>query len=238
MSRGKAGFSLCCSLAFVILACSDPNPPPPDLTKLEARASYGVGLQMGRNFQRQDFPVDVDLMQRGIRDGLAGAEPLLTDAEIEAALHTARAEAWRVLGEKNQHDGKAFLAENGKRNGITTLSSGLQYEILRQGHGRSPNWEDLVVVHYRGLLLDGTEFDDTRANGRPETVRLKEMIPGWVEALQRMAVGSRWRIWVPPELAHGEKGSPPEIGPEATLVFEIELIDIARTATPGTSDQG
>lgn len=188
--------------------------------------SYGIGLQMGRNFRFQEFEPNLELMLRGIRDGLSGSTPLFSQAEIQASAQVTQAAAIRAITARNRALGEAFLTANARKEGVVTLESGLQYEVLETGDGPTPSLQDRVTVHYRSALIDGTVLDDTHAKGEPETMAIEGLIPAWVEALQRMRVGSKWRLFVPPELGHGGRGSG-QIGPGATAVFEVELVGIA-----------
>ncbi|MCX6134218.1 MAG: FKBP-type peptidyl-prolyl cis-trans isomerase [Ignavibacteriales bacterium] len=194
------------------------------------KVSYSIGLDFGKNMKSQSVELNLDLLLRGIRDGLAEAAPALTDAEMREAMTTFQKEMMakmqekqKVSGEKNKKEGEAFLAENKKKPGIVTLPSGLQYKILKDGIGKSPKATDTVTVHYRGTLVSGKEFESSYKGGAPTTYPLKGFIPGWVEALQKMKVGSKWQLFVPSNLAYGENG-PGDIGPNATLIFEVELL--------------
>ena len=136
------------------------------------------------------------------------------------------AEVMNTLGEKNKKEGEVFLAENKKKEGVTTLPSGLQYKVIKAGTGKKPKSTDTVTVNYRGTLIDGTEFDSSYRRGEPASFGVSGVIPGWTEAMQLMQEGAKWQVVVPPNLAYGEKGAGPNIGPNATLIFEIELISI------------
>ena len=205
----------------------------PTLGTQTQKASYCLGLGLGRNLKQDASEVDIEAFVRGIRDGLAGAQPALTDAEMREVMaafqktaQEKRAQRLQTLGEKNRREGKSYLAENGQREGVKTTASGLQYEILKAGTGATPTATDTVVTHYRGTLLDGTEFDSSHKRGQPATFPVKGVIAGWTEALQLMKVGGKWRIVVPSALAYRERGAGRLIGPNATLIFEIELLQI------------
>ncbi len=220
------------SLALVgAPAAAQEAPAVPD--SLAARASYSIGFNLGRNLAAQGIEIDFDMITRGVADGGSGAEPLITVAEMEAAVGelqkrvaAAQAERARVLGEKNREEAAAFLASNGARPDVVTTPSGLQYLVLSEGSGPQPSPEDRVRVHYTGTLLDGTKFDSSVERGEPVAFKLDGVIPGWREALPLMKVGSKWKIFVPAELAYGERGAPPVIGPSALLIFEVELLAI------------
>jgi FKBP-type peptidyl-prolyl cis-trans isomerase len=169
-----------------------------------------------------------------LKDGLAGAKPLLTDDEAKATMVAFEADLRKkqeaknlALAEANKTQGAAFLAENKTKEGVVTLPSGLQYKILTEGTGPKPTSTDTVVCNYKGTLLDNTEFDSSYKSGQPATFPLSRVIKGWTEALQLMPVGSKWQLFIPPDLAYGPRGGPGGgIGPDATLVFEVELISI------------
>lgn len=205
----------------------------PKLDTLMDKVSYSIGLNIGKDFKAQDIEVDPDLLARGIKDALSDAEPLLTDAEIEEAIgafqqeRMAEAEAMaKELGEKNRKEGDAFLQENAKKEGIVTLPSGLQYQVIEEGSGKSPEPGDQVTVHYRGTLVDGTVFDSSYDRGEPVTFPVEGVIPGWTEALQLMKEGAKWKLFIPPSLGYGEQGAGQAIGPNATLIFDVELIAV------------
>ncbi len=197
------------------------------------KVSYSIGLDIGRNFKQQSIDINPDLLTKGIKDALSGATPALTDDEMrevmtafQTEMMAKMAENSKKAGEKNKKDGEAFLAENKKKQGVVTLPSGLQYKILVDGKGRKPALKDTVTAHYRGTLLDGTEFDSSYKQGEPTTFALSNMIKGWTEVLQLMRVGSKWQVYVPANLAYGDRAASQEIGPNSTLIFEIELIAV------------
>ena len=197
------------------------------------KVSYSIGLDIGRNFKQQSIDINPDLLTKGIKDALSGATPALTDDEMrevmtafQTEMMAKMAENSKKAGEKNKKDGEAFLAENKKKQGVVTLPSGLQYKILVDGKGRKPALKDTVTAHYRGTLLDGTEFDSSYKQGEPTTFALSNMIKGWTEVLQLMRVGSKWQVYVPASLAYGDRAASQEIGPNSTLIFEIELIAV------------
>ncbi len=212
------------------------------------KASYAVGLNYGRSWKQQEIELDYDQLLRGLKDTLDGGKPLLTEQETQEVLKqfqqnlsSKRQEKMRQLGEKNKKEGEAFLAENKNKPGVIALPTGLQYKVITEGTGEIPKATDVVVAHYRGTLLDGTEFDSSYSRSQPLTRNVTGLVKGWQEALLLMKTGSKWQLFVPPNLAYGERGSPPKIGPEATLIFEMELLSIqapppAPTNTPLTSD--
>jgi FKBP-type peptidyl-prolyl cis-trans isomerase len=197
------------------------------------KVSYSVGLDMGRTLKSQSIEVDPSVVARGLQDALSNKKPLMTEEEIQKVMMEAQkqkqaltATQSRALGEKNLKEGDAFLAENKKKKGVVTLPSGLQYKILTEGKGKKPKATDTVTTHYKGTLIDGTEFDNSTKRGQPASFPLNGVIPGWTEALQLMPVGSKWELFIPGALAYGPRGSGSEIGPNATLVFEVELLSI------------
>jgi len=198
------------------------------------KASYAIGLNIGKSMHKDSVDVDPNILLRGMKDGLSGAKPLLTDEEAKAAMVALQAdlrkkgeEKMLVQGEANKKQGDAFLAENKTKDGVVTLPSGLQYKILKEGTGPKPTATDTVVCNYKGTLLDNTEFDSSYKRGQPATFPVSGVIKGWTEALQLMPVGSKWELFVPADLAYGARGGPGGgIGPNATLVFEVELESI------------
>lgn len=197
------------------------------------KVSYSIGLDFGKNMKRQAIDLNLEQLLRGIKDGVGGATPAMTDAEIQECMTafqkemmTKMADKAKVDGEKNMKEGEAFLAANKKKPGVVTLPSGLQYKILKEGTGKSPKATDTVTTHYRGTLISGKEFDSSYKRGEPATFPLNRVIPGWTEALQLMKIGSKWEIYVPSNLGYGENGAGQDIGPNATLIFEVELLGI------------
>jgi len=196
------------------------------------KVSYAFGVDLARDLKRQKEDLNVDLLVRALTDALAGKNLLITDEEVTATLKTVEAEqkhdfehAKMMIAERNRKAVEAFVAENVKKEGVVTLPSGLQYKILKQGDGKMPMLDDHVVCHYRGTLVDGTEFDSSYKRNQPATLPVKGVMAGWTQALQMMPVGSKWQIFIPPQLAYGER-SVSGIGPNAMLIFEVELISI------------
>ncbi len=203
-------------------------------TKKE-RESYSIGVEVLRNFKRQGFNLDLDTVIRGMKDAQAGGKLLLTDAEILDTLNTFGTEvrvkkaAGRVLtGQENKKEGETYLAENKTREGVVSLPSGLQYKIIKEGGGRKPTADDTVEINYRGTLVNGTEFESSYAAGQPATIGVSDphLIAGLKEALKLMPVGSKWELFIPEQLAYGQRGSGRFIGPYAALIFEVELLAI------------
>ena len=197
------------------------------------KVSYSIGVEIGRNLKKQSVDVNSEFLVKGVKDAYSGEKFLLTDEEMKDALMAFQKEMMakqqelaKEAGEKNQKEGEAFLAENKTKEGVTVLPSGLQYKVIKAGTGKKPKATDKVTVHYRGTLIDGTEFDSSYRRGQPVSFPVNGVIPGWTEALQLMEEGAKWQVFIPPKLAYGERGAGPQIGPNATLIFEIELISI------------
>jgi FKBP-type peptidyl-prolyl cis-trans isomerase FklB len=205
----------------------------PALKGDKEKLSYSIGMDIGGNLKKQSVEVDPDLLAKGVKDSYGGGKTLLTEDEARLAITTfqktlmaKKAETMRILAEKNKADGEKFLAENARKEGVKTLPSGLQYKELAPGTGKSPKTTDTVMTNYKGTLIDGTEFDSSYKRGEPATFPVSGVIPGWTEALQLMKEGAKWQLFVPANLAYGEQGAGREIGPNATLIFEVELISI------------
>jgi FKBP-type peptidyl-prolyl cis-trans isomerase FklB len=195
--------------------------------------SYAIGLNIGTRLKQQSVDIDAGLVARGIKDAGSNGTRLLTEDQAESVINTLQQQiaakqdsVKKALGMKNKLDGEAFLAENKKKEGVIVLPDGLQYKILKEGNGKKPKADETVTVNYRGTLIDGTEFDSSTKRGEPSTFRVNGIIKGWTEALQMMPVGSKWQLFIPPELAYGERGAGNLIPPNATLIFEVELLSI------------
>ena len=196
------------------------------------KISYGIGVNIGSAWKAREITdLNLELVVQGIKDALSGKPPLLAQEEINTALNTYQAELQtrqtekrKQLGEKNKAEGDKFLAENKAKPGVTTLPSGLQYKVLTAGNGATPSKNDTVTVNYRGTLIDGTEFDSSYTRGKPATFNASGVIAGWTEALQLMKAGSKWQLFIPSGLAYRESGSGQRIGPNAALIFEVELL--------------
>jgi FKBP-type peptidyl-prolyl cis-trans isomerase FklB len=195
--------------------------------------SYIIGMDIGKNFKRQAIDIDPDILAQGVKDGISGGKALLSEEEARETLAAFQKEMMakqeelaKKIGEKNKVEGEAFLAANKTKEGVKTLASGLQYKVIQSGTGKRPKLTDEVTAHYRGTLIDGTEFDSSHRRGKPANFQVNGVIPGWTEALQLMEVGAKWQLFIPPNLAYGERGAGRDIGPNATLIFEVELISI------------
>jgi len=215
--------------------------PAPALKDQKDKVSYSIGMDIGRNIKRQSLDISVEALAAGIKDVMTGGQTALTDDEAREVMNAYRTEMQakqqsmaKEQSEKNKKEGETFLAENQKKEGVKThtvkLPSGtnavLQYKVLTAGTGPKPSTNDTVITHYRGTLIDGTEFDSSYKRGEPATFPVTGVIKGWTEALLLMPVGSKWQLFIPSELAYGERGAGRQIGPNATLIFDIELIGI------------
>jgi FKBP-type peptidyl-prolyl cis-trans isomerase FklB len=206
---------------------------PLTLKTQKDKASYAIGLNIGKSMHKDGVEVDTAILARGVKDALAGGKTLLTDEEAKTALTLLTADLRKkaegkaqVAGVANKTEGDAFLAANKTKDGVVTLPSGLQYKILKEGTGPKPTAADTVVCNYKGTLINDTEFDSSYKRGKPATFPVGQVIKGWTEALQLMPVGSKWQLFVPSELAYGARGASAEIGPNATLIFDVELLSI------------
>jgi FKBP-type peptidyl-prolyl cis-trans isomerase FklB len=197
------------------------------------KVSYSIGVNVGSNLKMQSVDVDPDIVAQGIKDALSGSKLLMTEKEVAETLMNLQkdliakqAEERKKAAEKNRLEGENFLAENKKKEGVVTLPSGLQYKIIKEGTGKTPKLTDTVVVNYRGTLISGKEFDSSYKRGEPSTFPVNAVIPGWTEALQLMKEGSVWQLFIPSNLAYGERGAGNVIGPNEVLIFEVELISV------------
>lgn len=201
------------------------------LTTQKDSVSYSIGMDIGKNLKNQSIEVDPEVLAQGIKDILDSNTTMLNEEqsqavmmELQKQLMARHEEKINAEKDKNKIEGEAFLAENKKDKEVITLPSGLQYKILKAGTGKKPKADETVTVHYSGTLIDGTEFDSSFKRGEPATFPVTGVIKGWVEALQLMSVGSKWKLFIPSDLAYGERGAGGVIGPNATLIFEIELL--------------
>jgi FKBP-type peptidyl-prolyl cis-trans isomerase len=197
------------------------------------KTSYAIGVNMGKSIRSGPVDLDNKILLQAFRDALAGRKLLMTDDEVKATMTALQADMRKKQGEKmqqlaetNKKAGEDFLAANKAKEGVVTLPSGLQYKILTAGNGPKPVVTDSVVCNYKGTLLDNTEFDSSYKRGQPATFPVGQVIKGWTEALQLMPVGSKWQLFIPSDLAYGPRGSAPTIGPNSTLIFEVELLSI------------
>lgn len=201
------------------------------LKTVEQKASYTLGVDLAKNFTKQGLEIDVDALAQGMQDSLKNKPLKLSQEEMEAAVNEVKQalmqkqlEERKKLAEKNAQAGSTFLAENKTKAGVKTTPSGLQYKVITAGEGTSPTEDDMITAHYQGSLIDGTVFDSSYERGSPLEFQMGNVIKGWGEALKLMNAGAKWEVYIPAELAYGEKGAGNRIGPNETLVFTIELI--------------
>jgi FKBP-type peptidyl-prolyl cis-trans isomerase FklB len=221
---------------------AQPKDQKEPLKDQKEKASYSIGLELGTSLKKGNMDVNTDTLLKGLKDGLSGAKPLLTEEQVKETMTALQKEmmekqaaAQKEAGEKNAAAGEKFLAENKKKDGVKTTASGLQYKVLKEGTGEPPKETDTVVTNYKGTLLDGTEFDSSIKRGEPATFPVNRVIKGWTEALLLMKPGSKYQLFIPAALAYGERAVGKDIGPNSTLIFEVELISIKppdATATP------
>jgi FKBP-type peptidyl-prolyl cis-trans isomerase FklB len=211
-----------------------PAPIVPANSAIKDPSSYALGFDVGSSFvQRKmsDKEIDAKEFMVGFLDALGSKEPKLTPQQMEAAFQALQQRMQKKMLEvakQNLAKAKAYLEENKKKDGVQTLPSGLQYQVIKAGNGKQPTLNDAVVAHYEGKLIDGTVFDSSIKRNKPETFPVDKVVKGWTEALQRMKVGDKWLVTLPPELGYGEGGAPPDIGPNEALIFEMELLDVVK----------
>jgi FKBP-type peptidyl-prolyl cis-trans isomerase FklB len=206
-----------------------------DLNEKIIKESYSLGVSIGRTFKNQSMELDYEALFKGIKDARSGGDILLSDQEItdtlkniQRELTEKREEEKREVAETNKRKGEEFLKQNAGKEGVVTLPSGLQYKVLVEGSGETPEISDTVTVHYRGTLIDGTEFDSSYTRGEPAVFNVNGVIPGFSEALQLMKTGSKWQIYIPSHLAYGERGAGRNIGPNEALIFDLELLSFTK----------
>ncbi len=226
------------AVALAMAGCDSGAPGasgPVSLDDEQKRLSYGLGYNLGERI-KEDIDIDVDAFAAGVRHAVEGQGRMMSEEEIDATLlafqeaeMSRQEEAYYELAERNLAEAEAYLAENAQQEGVVTTESGLQYRVLEEGSGDRPGLTDVVEVHYRGTLIDGTEFDSSYARGKPVSFPVNGVIAGWTEALQLMPVGSRWQLVLPPDLAYGPGGAGGIIGPNTALVFEVELLGFEKS---------
>ncbi len=225
---------------------SSPTTSSSELKSQKDKLSYAVGMSIGENlaksFQRDDIEIDSAILLRGMKDALNGEKLLLSDEEAKNVITTVQKEArekqeakMKAAGEQNKKEGEAFLAANKSKEGVVTLPSGVQYKVEKQGDGAKPLASDTVECNYRGTLIDGKEFDSSYKRGKPATFPVSGVIKGWTEVLQVMPVGSKYQVFIPADFAYGARGAGNDIGPNATLIFEIELLSIKAKPAPAAA---
>ena len=226
-------------------ASSAKTAAPLTLNTDKQKFSYALGMRMGTNLKKQNVPIDPAILERGLKDALAGGKTLMTEQEMQSSLMQVQSDLRKKQEEKmaaegaaNKKQGEEFLTENKAKPGVVTLPSGLQYKVLKEGDGPKPTASDSVECNYRGTLIDGKEFDSSTKHGGPATFPVNGVIKGWTEALQLMPVGSKWQLFVPADLAYGDRAMGPDIEPDSTLIFEVELLSIKpKEKTPEGAEQ-
>ena len=215
------------AISFAVTAFG--KEPATGLKTDKQKFSYTVGFQLGQNLKRQNLELDPKIVAQGIQHALTGIAPKMSEADMRAtvvAYQQKEQAKVAALAKKNLEASRAFLEANKKKPGVVTLPSGLQYKIITEGTGKHPKLTDTVVAHYRGTLINGTEFDSSYKRNQPATFPVEGVIKGWQEALPLMREGAKWQVYIPPELAYGEHGAGSAIGPNEALIFDIELLSV------------
>jgi FKBP-type peptidyl-prolyl cis-trans isomerase FklB len=220
-------------LILIFVVACDQSAQVTSLGNTQDSISYSIGTDIGKNLKRGMYDINTAALAQGVKDAMSEKDMLLTDEEIREMLNLYRKEAQTAQqkakteeGEKNMAEGPKFLEENKTKEGVVVLPSGLQYKVLTEGKGKTPKATDKVKVHYKGMLLDGKEFDSSYKRGNPAEFPVNGVIKGWTEALQLMKEGSKWMLYIPSDLAYGARGAGGDIGPNATLIFEVELLEV------------
>lgn len=212
---------------------ASPKPDSPLKTQKD-KLSYAIGMQVGGTISRQGIEVDPNVLLEGLKDAMAG-KPIMTEEDVRATMMQLQSDMLakqKQAGEANKKEGEAFLAANKAKPGVVTLPDGLQYTVVKEGTGPKPTASDTVTVNYRGTLINGKEFDSSYKRGEPAKFPVNGVIKGWTEALQLMPVGSKWQLFIPADLAYGERGAGADIAPNSTLIFEVELLSIQGKEAP------
>ena len=220
-------------ICLILIGCQNDDQEITELDTQIDKVSYCIGLDLGENFTKQGLDVEIDAMAQGIRDVQGGSERLLTDEERMNVMNAFQKDMRDKFESErkdksltNRKAGEVFLATNKDKEGVITLPSGLQYKVITAGTGKTPGRDDTVMTHYRGTLIDDKQFDSSYDRGEPATFPVSGVIAGWTEALMLMKEGAKWQLFIPSNLAYGDRGMGPDIGPDATLIFDIELIEV------------
>jgi FKBP-type peptidyl-prolyl cis-trans isomerase FklB len=220
-------------MLIIVVSCGQGMQEVTVLDNAQDSISYSIGTDIGKNLKKGAYPINVAALAQGVSDVMAEKELLLTDEEVKEMLNLYRKEAQAAQkkvqseqGEKNMSEGPKFLEENKTKEGVVVLESGLQYKVITEGSGKTPKATDKVSVHYKGTLLNGKEFDSSYKRNQPAEFPVNGVIKGWTEALQLMKEGSKWMLYIPSDLAYGARGAGGDIGPNATLIFEVELLEV------------
>ncbi|MFL6530449.1 MAG: FKBP-type peptidyl-prolyl cis-trans isomerase [Chthoniobacterales bacterium] len=226
-------------LAGILLAAPAFAQQSAPLKDDKEKVSYSIGLDIGSTFKKQYMDIDTDVLMRGLKDGLSGAKPAMSEEEIKATMTAYSKTMMEKAAQRNKESaganlekGQKFLEENKTKEGVKTTASGLQYKVLKEGSGASPKETDTVVTNYRGTTIDGKEFDSSYKRNEPATFPVNRVIKGWTEALQMMKPGAKYQLFIPPNLAYGERGAGQDIGPNETLLFDVELLEVKPPVVP------
>ena len=244
MENGMRAWPIAIAATFALTACDKiETHGSRELKTQKDKVSYGIGLDIGRSFKQQSLgaaDIDMEKLRTGIQDAMSGAKPALSDSQLQETMMgfqkvmMARSDSLqKIKADSGMKAAKAFLEKNAKEPGVQTTPSGLQYKVLVEGKGPKPDSSSTVSVHYVGTLVDGTEFDNSIKRGQPVQFPVTNVIKGWTEALEMMPVGSKWKLFIPPELGYGAHGAGRQIGPNAALIFEVELLDIVKADKAG-----
>jgi FKBP-type peptidyl-prolyl cis-trans isomerase len=228
MGKSKLfGYLIVCGL--LVNACSSKKiTSKNDLKTDDEKFSYAVGLEIGQSLKGSKIKFDKNAVLQGIEQVISGSTPVLTDEEAQKIKQEYSQKKMNESASKNKKEGEDFLAKNKEKEGVKTTASGLQYKVIKEGSGRTPQATSTVSVHYKGTLLDGTEFDSSYKRGQPAQFAVNQVIPGWTEALQLMKEGSKYELFIPSNIAYGERGAGGAIQPNSTLIFEVELLKIEK----------
>ena len=217
------------ALPFAALFMGNAFAADASLNTDKKKMSYAIGVQVGSDFKRSGMDIDVKSLSAAISDIMSDKKPRLSEKEMQSAMNMLREQQMKKqmnVANENKKKGEAFLAKNKNQKGVVTLASGIQYKVMKKGSGKKPTPANSVVAHYEGRLINGTVFDSSIKRGKPATFPVTGVIKGWQEVLQLMKVGSKWQVYIPSDLAYGQRGTGPDIGPNSTLIFDIELIEI------------